>query len=243
MFHGESESDAEIRRALRRVEAPAGAKEKLLQHLLREAEKLLPPNASVEVSPGLLSAQHDRTKEEPGELLSSSSPLVGIPKGWDRRRAFWGMLAVVASLLLAGFVLRPNAQTSRIDVLLARQIDFFEDQSIMWSADMEIPHPIRTLLQQVVELQPLGQAEVERSGTLYPMHVYAFRNQDGKQVLVIDMPKPNVKPKFGALLTPLNSNTGGWSCAIAEFQGNWFVLAVPGDRAYLLEHLKNVSVT
>ena len=222
------ELDVEIQQALRSVAVPAGAKEMLLLQLNRQLDDAVGTCTSEQV-------QHpvELTKVQPSKV---SNLLL---------RRHWGFIAGVAAAVVAlvAFTLVPSNQAGRLDVLLARQIERIENEPLTWQPLDKLPNSLQGLLGQVVKLQPLSYADITPPHSLSKIYVYAFRNQDGKQVLLIDMPKPTVKQRIGSQLMPLNTNTGGWSCAVAEVDGSLVVLAVPGNRAYLLEHLRNVTVT
>ena len=243
MIHDEQELDIEIRNALRAVEVPVGAKENLLLHLLRESERVVSPaemslGNSLEID---RIAQTDCQASQVVELNDGTRLALAV----DRRRwtYSWVLVTSVAIVAFAAFLFWPTGASARLDVLMARHIERIENEPIQWQQSIELPASLRNVMSQVIQLQPLGFADITPAGSLSHVHVYAFRNQDGKQVLLIDMSKPKVRHSFGTQLTPLNSNTGGWSCAAAEVQGNLAVLAVPGNRAYLLEHLRNITVT
>lgn len=243
MIHDEQELDIEIRNALRAVEVPVGAKENLLLHLLRESERV--------VSPAEVSLVNSLEIDRIAQTECQASSVVELNDGTrlalavDRRRwrYSWVLVTSIAIVAFAAFLLWPTGASTRLDVLMARHIERIENEPIQWQQSVELPASLRNVMSQVTQLQPLGFADITPAGSLSHVHVYAFRNQDGKQVLLIDMSKPKVRQRFGTQLTPLNSNTGGWSCAAAEVQGNLVVLAVPGNRAYLLEHLRNITVT
>lgn len=212
MLNDESELDIEIRKALRAVDVPVGAKEYLLLHLMSQEVAL----------------------EEKTEQVTLGR------RTWLNQ---WGLLASAVAIAFVCFLFWPGGTNARLDVLMARHIERIENDPIQWNEGVTLPGSLRSIMNQVVQLQPLGFADITPPGSLSHIHVYAFRNQDGKQVLMIDMAKPKVRQKFNGQLTPLNSNTGGWSCAAAEVQGRLVVLAVPGDRAILLKHLRNITVT
>lgn len=222
------ELDVEIQQALRSVAVPAGAKEMLLLQLNRQFEETVGASASADT-------------KQPVEL-SKVQPAKGAN---TLLRRHWGFIAGVAAAIvaLAAFALVPSNQSGRLDVLLARQIERIENEPLTWQPLDKVPKSLQGVLGQVVKLQPLSFADISPPHSLSKIYVYAFRNHDGKQVLLIDMPKPSVKQKIGSQLIPLNSNTGGWSCAVAQVDGSLVVLAVPGNRAYLLKHLRNVTVT
>jgi len=213
MINDESELDIEIRKALRAVDVPVGAKENLLLHLMSQEVTL--------------------------EKKGTEQGISGRRSGLNR----WALLSSAAIFALACFLFWPGGTNARLDVLMARHIERIENDPIQWKEGVELPVSLRGVMNQVVQLQPLGYADITPPGSLAHIHVYAFRNHDGKQVLLIDLVKPEVRQKFNGQLTPLNSNTGGWSCAAAEVQGRLVVLAVPGSRAYLLDHLRNITVT
>jgi hypothetical protein len=212
MLNDESELDIEIRKALRAVDVPVGAKEYLLLHLMSQEVAL----------------------EEKTEQVTLGR------RTWLNQ---WGLLASAVAIAFVCFLFWPGGTNARLDVLMARHIERIENDPIQWNEAVTLPGSLRSIMNQVVQLQPLGFADITPPGSLSHIHVYAFRNQDGKQLLMIDMAKPKVRQKFNGQLTPLNSNTGGWSCAAAEVQGRLVVLAVPGDRAILLKHLRNITVT
>ncbi|GEM_PF-2447485 len=243
MIHDEQELDREIRKALQAVTVPVGAKENLLLHLMAESEK---QSAGMQSTVG---ASLDI--EAVGKTVCSLSEAVqpiGISAPAKSRlrsphRFQWIALVSAALIALAAFAFWPAATNTRLDVLMARHIERIENDPIQWDTTVQLPASLQKIMAQVTQLQPLGFAEITPKGSLAHIHVYAFRNQEGKQVLLIDMAKPKVRQQFGTQLTPLNSNTGGWSCAAAEVQGGLVVLAVPGNRAYLLKHLRNITVT
>lgn len=212
MLNDESELDIEIRKALRAVDVPVGAKENLLLHLMSQ----------------------EVTLEEKTEQVTLGR------RHWLNH---WVLLASAVAIAFVCFLFWPGGTNARLDVLMARHIERIENDPIQWNEGVTLPGSLRSIMNQVVQLQPLGFADITPPGSLSHIHVYAFRNQDGKQLLMIDMAKPKVRQKFNGQLTPLNSNTGGWSCAAAEVQGRLVVLAVPGDRAILLKHLRNITVT
>ena len=213
MINDESELDIEIRKALRAVDVPVGAKENLLLHLMSQ----------------------DVTLEKKGTEQ--------VTLGRRRWLKQWVWFASAVAVALVGFLFWPGGTNARLDVLMARHIERIESDPIQWKEGVTLPASLRNIMDQVVQLQPLGFTEITPPGSLSHIHVFAFRNQDGQQVLMIDMVKPKVRQKFNGQLTPLNSNTGGWSCAAAEVQGRLLVLAVPGNRASLLKHLRNITVT
>lgn len=243
MNHDEQELDLEIRNALRAVEVPIGAKENLLLQLLRESENVVNTTEAsfVSIVDSDVIAHSAQQASSMVELNNGSRFALAV----DRRRwrYSWVLVTSVAMIAFAAFLFWPTGSNTRLDVLMARHIERIENEPIQWQQSVELPPALRNVMSQVVQLQPLGFADITPVGSLSHIHVYAFRNQDGKQVLLIDTSKPKVRQGFGTQLTPLNSNTGGWSCAAAEVQGNLVVLAVPGNRAYLLKHLRNITVT
>lgn len=243
MIHDEQELDREIRKTLQAVTVPVGAKENLLLHLMAESEK---QSAGLQATVGgsldveALGKTVCSVSEavQPSSVITPSKSMLR-----NRHRYQWMAFVSVALIALVAFAFWPAATTTRLDVFMARHIERIENEPIQWDATVQLPASLQKIMAQVTQLQPLGFADITPKGSLAHIHVYAFRNQEGKQVLLIDMAKPKVRQQFGTQLTPLNSNTGGWSCAAAEVQGGLVVLAVPGNRAYLLKHLRNITVT
>jgi hypothetical protein len=223
------ELDVEIQQALRSVAVPAGAKEMLLLQLNCQLDEAVGACTLAETQPPV-----ELSKVQPAKVADTLL------------RRHWGFIitgVAAAIVAIAAFTLVPSNQSGRLDVLLARQIERIENEPLTWQPLDKLPKSLQGVLGQVVKLQPLSFADITPPHSLSKIYVYAFRNQDGKQILLIDMPKPSVKQKIGSQLMPLNTNTGGWSCAVAQVDGSLVVLAVPGNRAYLLEHLRNVTVT
>jgi len=238
MIH-EQDQDNEIRKALAAVEVPVGAKEGLLV-LLKEADqvgRLLGPeiSAPMEREVGVRLASDTNVVIEATQTGSTSS----------RRRFSQGWILATSLAILAGLFLSfwPASSSTQLDVLLARYIEQIENEPIAWNGATQIPASLRGILNQVVQLQPLCFADITPDGSLSRIHVYTFRNHDGKQVLLLELSNTLAGQGFGSQLTPLNTNTGGWSCAAADMQGSLVVLAVPGSRDYLIKHLRSISVT
>lgn len=250
MIQDEQELDFEIRNALRTVDVPVGAKENLLLQLVADAERAGDRNEtdlSTVVTQEAITADRELSACDShcSVTLNNPVPLNASSRETNYRRwkNSWLLVASAAILACVLLTLWPSGTGPRLDVLLARHIERIENEPIKWQPAKQLPASIQRIMNQVVQLQPLGFADITPAGSLSHIHVYSFRNQEGKQVLVVDMSKPAVRQKFGSQLTPLNTNTGGWSCAAAEVQGNLIVFAVPGNRAYLLEHLRSITVT
>lgn len=254
----EQDLDNEIRKALAAVEVPVGAKEDLLLVLLNETEKLVDAEkfgeagkfGDAQMVGRRLEAATSPPMEWEGRVRLASDMHAAIegtqtPATSSRRRFSQGWILATSLAILAGLVfsLWPASSSTQLDVLLARYIERIENEPIAWNGSTQIPASLRGILNQVVQIQPLGVADITPHGSLSRIHVYAFRNHDGKQILLLELSKTSVEQGFGTQLTPLNTNTGGWSCAAADVQGSLVVLAVPGNRDYLLKHLRSISVT
>lgn len=250
MIQDEQELDFEIRNALRAVDVPVGAKENLLLHLVAEAERAneLPETSlPTVVAQEAITMESELSARDPHRSLAHDDSVIlnkaSRETNYRRWKNSWLLVASAAILVCVLLTLWPSGSGPRLDVLLARHIERIENEPLQWQPAKQLPASIQRIMNQVVQLQPLGFADITPTGSLSHIHVYSFRNKEGKQVLVVDMSKPAVRQKFGSQLTPLNTNTGGWSCAAAEVQGNLIVFAVPGNRAYLLEHLRSITVT
>jgi len=236
----EQDLDVQIRKALEAVDVPAGAREELLLALLNQgdnAERF----ADIESS----SISDLETLVRLAEPTKSSVESGHFPPSTTRRllSRTWLLTTSLALMLCLMFVFWPAKNNTRLDVLLAQYIESVENEPIAWKGNAPLPASLRGVLNQVVRLQPLGVADITPHGSSSRILVYAFRNHDGKQILLMELSNTLVGRGFGSQLTPLNTNTGGWSCAAADVQGSLIVLAVPGSRDYLIKHLRNISVT
>lgn len=232
--------DEQIRNAMQDVRVPVGAKERLLLQLADSSEAYLsesskPSNEFPPVGP--------ETKHGFRYLLTKMLTPVASRSDWRNSSALWVCASVVLLLLSLVWYFQPSSDGDRIELMLAQQIELIENEPIRWQESLKIPKRLQPVLVQLIALQPLSVASWKSSDDQREIVVHALRNGDGKNVLIIEMDKFSTNGRWSEQLVPLDSNTGGWSCAIAKIDNRLVVLAVPGTREYMLRHLRTSTVT
>ncbi|MEY4565888.1 MAG: hypothetical protein RLY14_858 [Planctomycetota bacterium] len=263
-----SPEDLQIQKAMLDVNPPLGGSSQLLNRLMalqheevafgNESNKATPPQSGSSFDNRSKTQWLEDAFEEPNTASTASATVTTatntatLKSATSSGQAFprenrtrLGLLASAIVLLLttALWWWQPHTFSNQLEWQVAQQIEQIEASPVAWQALVSLPSHLRPMMNQAITLEPLGFAKVPSKIAGENVRVYSFRNQEGKQILVFDLPGDPRREEYGAQLAPMNTSTGGWSFAVARTARSLVVFAVPGNQQYLLRHLRSTTVT